>query len=56
MLKANMISSTKLGIGTSITKTMLTAAAGTIQSTVDRIPFFGLVIVAIIEFQPLPVV
>src|SRR5947209_9771784 len=51
MLNASIMSRRKLGIGTSITKTMLTAAAGTIQSTVDRIPCFGLVIVAIIAFQ-----
>ena len=36
-----------VGIGTSITNTMLTAAAGMIQSTVDRIPDFGLLSVAI---------
>ena len=40
MLNASMMSSRKLGIGTSITNTMLTAAAGTIQSTVDFIRRF----------------
>ena len=38
----------KLGNGTSITKIMLTAAAGTTQSTVDfKFDAFGLVAVAI---------
>jgi hypothetical protein len=34
---------------------MLTAAAGTIQSTLDVPGNFGLVMVAISGFQPLPV-
>src|SRR5882757_5878888 len=54
MLNASMMSSRKLGIGTSMTKTMLTAAAGTIQSIEDFLASFGLVRVAIIAFQSLP--
>ena len=41
------MSSMKLGMGTSMTNTMLTAAAGMIQSAVERIPDFGFASVAI---------
>jgi len=48
MLKASKISSTKLGTGTSITNTMLTAAVGTTQSTVVfKFAGFDLLVVAI---------
>jgi hypothetical protein len=48
MLNANRMSSMKLGNGTNMTKIMLTAAAGTTQSTVDfKFDAFGLVAVAI---------
>jgi hypothetical protein len=48
MLNASKTSSTKLGSGTSITKIMLTAAAGTTQSTVVfKFGTFDLVAVAI---------